>query len=177
MKSIFSLIKPAPAPQPLRALTLALLLAGTPALAAEPEAATETPPAAQAPATTSIQSADEGGFMAPVKKAFGSVSDSVTHLFSFGEDDAAEKPAAETAPAQPIPIDQPHPVGDLAYGDLLFEYYQQRYFAAITKILVAQQRGLLSRDAEHTQILLGALYISYGMLDKGEAIFRQLLAG
>ena len=178
MKSIFSLIKPSPAPQPLRALTLALLLAGAPALAAEPEAGAEPAPATAAPATTSIQTGADSGFMAPVKKAFGSVTDSVTNLFSFGDDEAAaEKPPGEAVPAQPIPVDQPHPVGDLAYGDLLFEYYQQRYFAAITKILVAQQRGLLSRDAEHTQILLGALYISYGMLDKGEAIFRQLLAG
>ncbi|MEZ5505795.1 MAG: tetratricopeptide repeat protein [Gammaproteobacteria bacterium] len=113
--------------------------------------------------------ADEGGgFWSPFNRAL----DAVTSVFSFGDDAPSESAEA----ALPVgPIDQPHPVEDLAYGDLLFDYYQDRYFAAITKILVAQERGLLKRHSEHAQIVLGALYVSYGMLDKGEAIFRELL--
>lgn len=176
MKSFFHFTPSWLAPHPLRVLTLALALASAPVLAAETAAEADPAATAAAPATTSIQESDnERGFFTPVKKVFGSVTD----LFSFGDDGEAssqEQAAADTAPAQPVPIDQPHVVGDLPYGDVLFEYYQQRYFAAITKILVAQQRGQFSRDSEHAQIVLGALYTSYGMLDKGEAIFRQLLA-
>lgn len=113
--------------------------------------------------------ADEGdGFWSPFNRAL----DAMTGVFSFGDDAPSESVEA----ALPLgPIDQPHPVEDLAYGDLLFDYYQDRYFAAITKILVAQERGLLKRHSEHAQLVLGALYVSYGMLDKGEAIFRELL--
>jgi Tfp pilus assembly protein PilF len=143
-----------PRPSRLRALALAVSLAVC------------------TPATLAADEEDES-FWSPFNKAL----DSVTGIFSGGESDSeAAKAAQEQAANQPpIPIDQPHPVSDLAYGDLLFDYYQAHYFAAITKILVAQERGLLKRDSEHTQIVLGALYVSYGMLDKGEAIFHQLL--
>lgn len=134
---------------PLRALALAVALAATPL------------------SHGAEQSPD--GFWSPFNRAL----DSVTGLFSRADSN-------DNAPAAPvdtsgIPVDQPHPVADLAYGDLLFDYYQGHYFAAITKILVAQERGLLQQDAEHAQIVLGALYVSYGMLERGEAIFHQLL--
>jgi len=87
-----------------------------------------------------------------------------------------QQQAEAPPPAQgPVPIDQPHRIYDLAYGDLLFDYYQEHYFAAITKILVAQQRGSLDKNSEHAQLVLGALYVSYGLLDDGEAIFHNLL--
>ena len=118
--------------------------------------------------SSTVHADDTGGFWSPFNKAINSI----TGVFSSGEADAAKEAEVYT----PTPIDLPHPVGDLAYGDLLFEYYQAHYFAAITKILVAQERGLLKQDSEHAQIVLGALYVSYGMLDKGETIFKQLLA-
>ena len=92
---------------------------------------------------------------------------------------ASSEEAVETdvpeQPKEPVPIDQPHAIEDLAYGDLLFEYYQQHYFSAITKILVAKERGLFKDNSEHAELVLGALYVSYGLLDAGEAIFRDLL--
>lgn len=125
-------------------------------------------------APVALAADEDGGFWSPFDRAL----DSVTGIFSNTDADskAAKDAQEKAANLPPIPIDQPHPVSDLAYGDLLFDYYQAHYFAAITKILVAQERGLLKQDAERTQIVLGALYVSYGMLDKGEAIFRQLLA-
>ena len=89
---------------------------------------------------------------------------------------AEEAPVdAVKRPREPIPIDQPHAINDLAYGDLLFEFYQEHYFSAITKILVAKERGLFDYNSEHAELVLGALYVSYGLLDKGETIFRALL--
>lgn len=133
----------------LRVLTLAVTLAAAPLT----QGAEERP----------------DGFWSPFNRAL----DSITGLFSRADDD--RQIAAAPVDTASIPVDQPHPVADLAYGDLLFDYYQGHYFAAITKILVAQERGLLTLDAEHARIVLGALYVSYGMLDKGEAIFRELL--
>lgn len=92
----------------------------------------------------------------------------------FGSEEVVETEAPEQ-PREPVPIDQPHAIEDLAYGDLLFEYYQQHYFSAITKILVAKERGLFKNNSEHAELVLGALYVSYGLLDSGEAIFRDLL--
>lgn len=136
-------------PGQLRVLTLAVTLAvsSPAALAEEPD-----------------------GFWSPFNKAWNSFSEAL-----WKSAPAEGEAPAEPEPYVPTPIDQPHVISDLAYGDLLFDYYQERYFAAITKILVAQERGLLKRDSEHTQIVLGALYVSYGMLDKGESIFKQLL--
>ncbi len=81
----------------------------------------------------------------------------------------------EQEPKQPVAIDMPHGIEDLAYGDLLFDFYQQHYFSAITKILVAKERGLFDGNSEHADLVLGSLYVSYGMLDEAENIFNQLL--
>lgn len=145
---------------PLGALGLAIALATGPVQAAETGTTSLSPPTGQ-------------NALTPVKNVLRSIGD----LFRF-EDRPAAAPGQTTPEtvAAPQPIDQPQPVRDLPYGDALFEYYQQHYFAAITRILIARQRGQLGGDAEHAQVLLGALYTSYGMLDKGEAIFNQLLA-
>lgn len=81
---------------------------------------------------------------------------------------------SEQPPAFP-PLDQPHYVEDFAYGEFLYDYYQQRYFAAITSVLVSQERGFFEQHQEHAELLLGSLYVSYGMLDKAEQIFRKLI--
>ncbi|WP_290579458.1 tetratricopeptide repeat protein [Ketobacter sp.] len=96
-------------------------------------------------------------------------------LHWFGNHETSTQAETAEQPKTPIPIDQPHSIEDLAYGDLLFEYYQQHYFSAITKILVAKERGLFKNNSEHAELVLGALYVSYGLLDSGEAIFRNLL--
>lgn len=56
----------------------------------------------------------------------------------------------------------PQPVRDLAYGEVLFYFYQGKYFDALTRLLAAQQRNELPHDADEAQLLLGGLYLSYG---------------
>jgi len=86
-----------------------------------------------------------------------------------------------SAPLQAVPtelsvrLDKPHSVKDLAYGEFLFDFYQERYFSAISKALVAEKRGLLKHHNTQTQVLLGSLYVGYGMLDEAEGIFNNLL--
>ena len=76
----------------------------------------------------------------------------------------------------PGPIDEPHEIVDPAYGEALYEFYQQHYFAAITRLLVAKQRSELTFNKDHGELLLGSVYVAFGMLDQGEQIFSQYLA-
>jgi Tfp pilus assembly protein PilF len=73
-------------------------------------------------------------------------------------------------------IDREHAVVDPGYGAILFEYYQQHWFAAMTQALMALETGTLPTQRAQAQILLGALYAHYGMPDEAEALFRSLLA-
>jgi len=73
------------------------------------------------------------------------------------------------------PLDVPHYVKDIAYGEILYDYYQQRYFSSITKTLVAQEKGALDSHKDHAELLLGSLYVSYGLINEAESIFRRLL--
>lgn len=73
-------------------------------------------------------------------------------------------------------IDQPHRVSDPGYGAILFEYYQQHWFAAMSEALMALETGTLPTQRQQAQVLLGALYAHYGMPDEAEALFRSLLA-
>jgi hypothetical protein len=66
-------------------------------------------------------------------------------------------------------------VGDLAYGEVLFDFYQENYLPALTRLLAAQQRGELGVNAEEAELLLGGLYLSYGEHELAGAIFERLL--
>lgn len=72
-------------------------------------------------------------------------------------------------------IDRPHAVEDPIYGEILFEYYQKRYFAAMTNILIGLETGGLPTQRERARVLLGALYATYGMPSEAEALFNELL--
>jgi len=70
----------------------------------------------------------------------------------------------------------PHPVKDLHYGDVLFYYFQSDYFAAITRLLAAQQQGRVPHTEGEAELLLGGLYLSLGEHVEAGRIFDQLLA-
>jgi tetratricopeptide (TPR) repeat protein len=70
---------------------------------------------------------------------------------------------------------KPHEVRDLHYGEILFHFYQEDYFTAITHLLVAQKQTHLQHHQQESELLLGGLQLSYGMLDQAEARFNRLL--
>jgi len=70
---------------------------------------------------------------------------------------------------------KPHEVRDLHYGEVLFHFYQDDYFTAITHLLVAQKQDHLPHHRQESELLLGGLQLSYGMLDQAEARFSLLL--
>lgn len=69
------------------------------------------------------------------------------------------------------------PVVEADYGNALFAFYQERYHDAALSLQVAQQQGHLVRHADEAQLLLGGIYLSYGMHDEAENIFQQLIRG
>jgi hypothetical protein len=71
----------------------------------------------------------------------------------------------------------PQQVLDLHYGEVLFHFYQEDYFTAITHLMAAQQQDLLEHHKKDSDLLLGGMQLSYGMLNEAEGRFRRLLDG
>ncbi|CCK76848.1 conserved hypothetical protein [Oleispira antarctica RB-8] len=64
---------------------------------------------------------------------------------------------------------------DLKYGTILFDYYQQNYFASLIGYEVANSRGELNHQIDEARLLHGGMTLSYGLPDEAENIFQQLL--
>ncbi len=65
---------------------------------------------------------------------------------------------------------------ELAFGELLYDYYQENYFSALTRLDVAEYKNEVVEHQHHLQLLRGVMYLSYGMLNSAEQIFTQLLS-
>jgi hypothetical protein len=70
---------------------------------------------------------------------------------------------------------RPQQVQDLHYGEVLFHFYQQDYFTAISHLMVAQRQQQLEHHKDESELLLGGLQLSYGMLNQAEQRFNRLL--
>lgn len=64
---------------------------------------------------------------------------------------------------------------DLKYGTILFDYYQQNYFASLIGYEVANSRGELNHQINEALLLNGGMTLSYGLPDDAESIFKKLL--
>lgn len=69
----------------------------------------------------------------------------------------------------------PQVVRDLYYGDVLFHFYQDDYFGALTRLGASQVFGRLTQQREEAELLQGALYLSLGQHAEAGRIFRSLL--
>jgi hypothetical protein len=70
---------------------------------------------------------------------------------------------------------EPITVQDLHYGEVLFYFYQDDYFGALTHLLTAKERDRVSHHQEEAELLLGGLYLSYGQHRLAGEIFERLL--
>lgn len=68
-----------------------------------------------------------------------------------------------------------HDVKDAYFGEVLYYFYQEKYFSAITHLLAAQARQQLPHHLDEAQLLLGGLYLSYGVHREAGRIFQQLI--
>jgi hypothetical protein len=61
------------------------------------------------------------------------------------------------------------------FGEVLFDYYQQKYFSAITHLTVSQHFERLAPHADEAELLRGGLYLSYGLHREAGEIFARLI--
>ncbi|MCM8857647.1 MAG: tetratricopeptide repeat protein [Candidatus Thiodiazotropha sp.] len=70
---------------------------------------------------------------------------------------------------------EPQELRDLHYGEALYQLYQQNYFPAIVRLLSARKQGLMEAYEDEPELLLGGLYLAYGMPNTAESLFNQVL--
>jgi hypothetical protein len=66
-------------------------------------------------------------------------------------------------------------IRDLHYGDVLFYFYQDDDFEAITRLTAYQHWNLVQHHEAEGQLLLGGLYLSLGMHNEAGERFQTLL--
>ena len=66
-------------------------------------------------------------------------------------------------------------IRDLYYGEVLFHFYQQDEFTALTHLLAARDAGRVEHHAAEAELLQGGLYLSYGQHRLAGEIFERLL--
>lgn len=76
--------------------------------------------------------------------------------------------------ATPVP---PHVVADPYWGEVIFQFYQDEYFTALTELMAAQAQGRVPHHDDEAEILRGGLLLSYGLEKQAGELFERLLAG
>ena len=69
----------------------------------------------------------------------------------------------------------PSTVQDLPYGSALYYFFQEKYFSSATEILVNLEQGQVPHHADEAELLLGGMYLSYGLFNEAERIFEKLI--
>lgn len=69
----------------------------------------------------------------------------------------------------------PQQINDLRYGEALYNFYQERYFTSITNLMVAKQRKPITTQDVDPELLLGGLYLYYGLHGNASNIFSELI--
>jgi tetratricopeptide (TPR) repeat protein len=67
-------------------------------------------------------------------------------------------------------------VRDPHYGEVLFHFYQQDYFTALTHLAAFREQKKFSHHADEAELLQGGLLLSWGQHEEAGRIFEQLLA-
>lgn len=70
---------------------------------------------------------------------------------------------------------KPHQINDLRYGEALYNFYQENYFTSITNLMVAKHRNPITSQDVDPELLLGGLYLYYGLHQKASDIFSGLV--
>jgi len=71
--------------------------------------------------------------------------------------------------AAPVVVGAPH------YGDTLFNFYQDRFFGAITGLMVSQHFGRVAPHGDEAEVLRGGMLLSYGLHEQASEVFARLI--
>ena len=77
--------------------------------------------------------------------------------------------SAATDGTAPVRVGAPH------YGDTLFNFYQDRFFGAITGLMVSQHFGRVAPHDDEAEVLRGGMLLSYGLHEQATAVFARLI--
>jgi hypothetical protein len=67
------------------------------------------------------------------------------------------------------------PIQDPHFGEVLFYFYQQKYFSSLTHLMAAQQLARVSHHPQEAELLRGGLLLSFGLHQEAGRIFEQLI--
>jgi len=67
-------------------------------------------------------------------------------------------------------------VRDPHYGEVLFYFYQQKYFSSLAHLMTAQHFDRLPTHADEAELLRGGMLLSYGVHLEAGRIFERLIA-
>jgi len=81
-----------------------------------------------------------------------------------------------TAPVVNAAEDPITSVQDLRYGVVLYDFFQDNYFDALTELMLGEQNQDMPNHAEFARLLRGGISLSYGMNTQARSIFEELLA-
>ncbi|MFT6731936.1 MAG: lipopolysaccharide biosynthesis regulator YciM [Polaribacter sp.] len=95
-------------------------------------------------------------------------------LFSGSDDDLIKDPKILTQEEREN-LKKPVRLQDLAYGEILYDYYRGEELKSLTKILIAQKHDTLPHHKNRAELLSGAIYLNLGMLNMAKDIFDKLL--
>ena len=62
------------------------------------------------------------------------------------------------------------------YGDTLFYFFQDRYFASVTNLMVSQHFKRIAGHSEEAEVLRGGILLSYGLQREAADIFNRLIS-
>lgn len=79
-------------------------------------------------------------------------------------------PVAAARPGELREIRDPH------YGEVLFYFFQQQYFTALSRLMTAQHFGQFEHHADEAELLRGGMLLSYGVHLEAGRIFERLIA-
>lgn len=71
-------------------------------------------------------------------------------------------------------VDRKHKVDDIAYGEILFDYFNNDFEKAIVKTRTAQQKNVLKHNNVHSELLLAQLYILEGLPTRAEQTLQVI---
>jgi hypothetical protein len=80
--------------------------------------------------------------------------------------------AAGAAPAR---ADERHVVKDPHFGEVLFYFFQENYFSALSRLMVAQHFGRVPHHDQEAELLRGGMLLSYGLDQEAGRIFQALI--